>query len=618
MKVTKEFVEKNISLNNTAISKLWVQENNLDPYKVEQYRHQVKKLRPLIKLEPETIKKIEDLSNELIYKPLGINADEIIHKPIKTIQVIGDIHLPYEHKDYLEFNKKIKEEYNPDLIIFIGDILDNHAISYHESNPDLDSAGKELEKAREKCKEWAKVFPTAIITNGNHDCYDEKTEVLTEFGWIKGVDLKEGIAVATMNLKTENIEYQVPDNIILKDYNGEMIKFTTPNYIDLLVTPNHRIVFKEKERKKKGYKIKEAYKINQGYKYFPVGTINNFNDYNIVDEELKLLAWIASDGSVLKNNKFVIYQSKIKNVSLIKNILSNLNIDYKESKRDRNITHIQGKELLIKPLPSYEFYFSYIFIEEYLDKYKLPSFLNKLSKRQFDIFISSYIDGDGSVKKNKKTGEVKNGKMIYGTKEIIDQLQSLCIQYGYSATISVYRETQYRLNINKNIEKGIFLNKSVSIEEYTGKVWCVSVPNTTVVVRRNGKPSIQGNCLYNRKIQTAGLPSIVAKDLDELLDVKDWKFVREYEIDNYYFTHGTKLNEKSIIDLALRLQKNVICGHSHTASYIRNITQKFFVSHIGCGIDSNNPAFAYGKGLPKENIMSSLIIKNNQPILIKM
>ena len=55
----------------------------------------------------------------------------------KRILVISDMHIPYHHKDAIKFLKEIKKEFKPDTVVNIGDSLDFHAISMHDSNPDL-------------------------------------------------------------------------------------------------------------------------------------------------------------------------------------------------------------------------------------------------------------------------------------------------------------------------------------------------------------------------------------------------------------------------------------------------------------------------------------------------
>jgi len=86
----------------------------------------------------------------------------------KKILVISDMHLPYQHKDSITFLKEIKKEFKPDRIVNIGDLLDFHAISMHEHNPDLYSAGHELDKAKEYIKQLEDIFPDVTEVDSNH------------------------------------------------------------------------------------------------------------------------------------------------------------------------------------------------------------------------------------------------------------------------------------------------------------------------------------------------------------------------------------------------------------------------------------------------------------------
>lgn len=86
-----------------------------------------------------------------------------------NVLVVGDLHLPFELDDYLDFCVHQYKRFNCGKVVFIGDIIDNHYQSFHESNPDGYTAGQELELCITKLKEWYKAFPDAIITTGNHD-----------------------------------------------------------------------------------------------------------------------------------------------------------------------------------------------------------------------------------------------------------------------------------------------------------------------------------------------------------------------------------------------------------------------------------------------------------------
>lgn len=85
------------------------------------------------------------------------------------VLVIGDLHEPFALDGYLEFCVEIKNKYQCNKIVFIGDVMDSHASSFHESDSDGDSAGLELDKARERLARWYKAFPIASVCVGNHD-----------------------------------------------------------------------------------------------------------------------------------------------------------------------------------------------------------------------------------------------------------------------------------------------------------------------------------------------------------------------------------------------------------------------------------------------------------------
>lgn len=86
----------------------------------------------------------------------------------KRILLIPDMHMPYCHPDIWKFLKSLKLKYKPDRVICLGDEVDFHALSYHESDPNLDSAGPELEKAIRFLKPIYRLFPKVDILESNH------------------------------------------------------------------------------------------------------------------------------------------------------------------------------------------------------------------------------------------------------------------------------------------------------------------------------------------------------------------------------------------------------------------------------------------------------------------
>lgn len=86
----------------------------------------------------------------------------------RRILVIGDLHYPYAHPDAIPFLRHVAAEYNPDCFVQIGDETDGHALSFHESDPNLDSAGVELEKAKLGLAALHDEFPLMLVCHSNH------------------------------------------------------------------------------------------------------------------------------------------------------------------------------------------------------------------------------------------------------------------------------------------------------------------------------------------------------------------------------------------------------------------------------------------------------------------
>jgi len=85
------------------------------------------------------------------------------------VLAIGDLHAPFTLKKYLRFCKNVDRRCGCNQVVFIGDLVDNHYSSYHETDPDGFSAGDELDRAITEIRKWYRAFPEAYVCIGNHD-----------------------------------------------------------------------------------------------------------------------------------------------------------------------------------------------------------------------------------------------------------------------------------------------------------------------------------------------------------------------------------------------------------------------------------------------------------------
>lgn len=85
------------------------------------------------------------------------------------IGIVGDVHEPFSHPMYLSFCQDVFEQWGVNQVHFIGDIIDNHAISFHDPDPNGHGAYREAMLARKRVEEWYKTFTKATVSIGNHD-----------------------------------------------------------------------------------------------------------------------------------------------------------------------------------------------------------------------------------------------------------------------------------------------------------------------------------------------------------------------------------------------------------------------------------------------------------------
>lgn len=86
----------------------------------------------------------------------------------QRILIISDLHFPYAHQDWHPFLKAIKEQYKPEIIISVGDEVDGHSVSFHNSESSLFNPDAELEKAIEEIHHLRDLFPKMYLCESNH------------------------------------------------------------------------------------------------------------------------------------------------------------------------------------------------------------------------------------------------------------------------------------------------------------------------------------------------------------------------------------------------------------------------------------------------------------------
>ena len=362
-------------------------------------------------------------------------------------------------------------------------------------------------------------------------CYSKDTEILTDQGWKFFKDLNKTEKVATLNPRTKNIEYQKPYEYIDEPYKGKMYR-VKGKYIDLLVTPNHKI-YSSLGRKKynKKYKLRRADEVfgkeqtfirgakwkGKNPKYFILPSVElHHGGYTQQSGKIKIkikdwiqfLAWWLSEGclSSTKENdktthyKVKIYQAKGRKRNKIRELLKNLPFNFYESKSKKRTPAfiINSKQL-------------YSYLKQFGKSYNkyIPQFIKELSPGLLKLFIETYTLGDGRKRKNCI-------EITTISKKLRDDLEEIGLKAGYGVSHTKYPKYKYNTTFNQNYDIWkIYLSNRTEFtfnqkknlnnehgynhttiekwENYDGRQYCVEVPNHVLFVRRNGKTVWCGN-----------------------------------------------------------------------------------------------------------------------------
>lgn len=87
---------------------------------------------------------------------------------MSRVLTIGDLHEPFAHPKYLKHCIDVANKWKCNEVVLMGDEADNHAISYHEKNPNGMSPGQEYKFAKRKLNKWMETFKKAKVCISNH------------------------------------------------------------------------------------------------------------------------------------------------------------------------------------------------------------------------------------------------------------------------------------------------------------------------------------------------------------------------------------------------------------------------------------------------------------------
>jgi len=334
-------------------------------------------------------------------------------------------------------------------------------------------------------------------------CYDEETDILTELGWMRFCDLIPSVKVATLNRETNKLEYQLPTHYVNEHYSGKMFKQS--GSIDLLVTPNHNLfISRDKHLDFNLIRADESTRCvrytskfdwcGNHIDYFTLPKVDHipkgkhYDDVVLdINTFVSILGFYLAEGHTTKYS-VCFTQNTGDKLDTFLDVLDKAGIKYslqKKSTKSRRI--VLGNKV-------WAAYFNKLGKRD--SKY-IPTCIKGLPKKQLRLLLDFAMLGDGCNRDRNDGSRERTYSTI--SKRLADDISEICLKLGYNtklrsyinsvgnkAYIVTFNPTYNTYNPNSHKDKRSWV-------DYDGKIYCVTVPNQIIMVRRNGKPVWCGN-----------------------------------------------------------------------------------------------------------------------------
>lgn len=368
---------------------------------------------------------------------------------------------------------------------------------------------------------------TPVILSNNHvvACFDDQTEVLTKSGFKFWSDVSDDDDFATLNTNTDELEYQKPSAMHAGYYNGPMHHYKS-RFIDQCVTPNHRLYAKEdyknNSKKNSAYKFIHAedsviegnktLRFKRWAKWHCATIEETKQQINLpitdMDSWLVFLGMFLAEGSTTYSPEYFDKSGKRKRGEQYITSVRNLDKEFLDNCKQALDT--LGFHCFINYKSGYCRSYNrdlYEYCKQFgkcPDKY-IPTEIKQLPPEKLSILLTALSCGDGCEPTRSKKRGLWNHKFTLSSKRLIDDIQELALKIGGTASISMQhgstfnpKGVYYVANLIKtNLEPKI---TDYNIISYSGMVYCATVANGILLVRRNGKICWSGNSENRAKV----------------------------------------------------------------------------------------------------------------------
>ena len=378
-------------------------------------------------------------------------------------------------------------------------------------------------------------FPAAYNQQQLGSCHDDQTEVLTNTGWVKFVNLQGNELLASVSPETSELIYEQPSNLTRYHYDGDMV-CADRQALNFKVTPNHKMLVRKWDESTRtlstNFSLVDAstigwycglmnrvvwhgaamavghveilpYTLSETSSVFGSG----YTPHIRPPKEIPVNAWMnflglyLAEGTLLKpyrpgQYKIQIAATKEREKEFSRQVFLALGVTALELNDRFTFCDKQIYEELV----------NYGLMSVKAPHRFIPEFVFKQNADTIKALLAGHFAGDGCENDGLRAHYTSS-------KQLADDLQRLIFLSGDESHISSRpprdsvmndgREIhgnfpEYRVSVCERKSLAIRRKADISIKHYEGEVFCAEMPTYhTLVTRRGGVILISGNCTAN-------------------------------------------------------------------------------------------------------------------------
>lgn len=378
------------------------------------------------------------------------------------------------------------------------------------------------------------------------NCFPGYVEVLTDKGFRRFDQLTKTEKLAQFNVETKSIDFADPLAFTERNYNGNLLHIFTEKQIDFVCTPDHRcMLFSRTDN----HIETTAQNYISDKKQYCAGMYVG-GKLSFTSEQITLICALQADGSLQG------YTNKKGNY-----VFSGIDFGFHKQRKIERL-----EEALIATQIPYKLYDRadgskrfWVYREDVptwlLDKKVFSDWILELDRRTLDFFVSEVNFWDGCYKNDSQYSS--------SIKENADWVQIAFALSGRRAKIREYSNekttcTNYQVDI---IHRPYSWTTGFQVEQvpHNDKVYCVTMPQDTVIVRHNGKITITHQCQNFPKKQEGAFERIFT--IDKVVDPRlksiksvmiaddDWVFIESDWNQAELWTMGCLSGDEVFLDV---------------------------------------------------------------------